>query len=65
MSESAKLNNELDLDSYAFEDQIKNLTKKDFDGHTEFKYLTYKERLLWLSQAVRFSFKFSKKKDKK
>ncbi len=43
-----------------FKNQLKNLSKTDFDGHTEFRNLSYKDRLLWLSRAVRFSKKYSK-----
>ncbi len=44
-----------------FEEQIKKLSKTDFNGHTEFIKLSYEEKLLWLSQAVQFSVKYSGK----
>ncbi len=47
-------------DTDKFESQFNKLSKIDFDGHTEFRKLSYKERLMWLSQAVQFSNKHSK-----
>ncbi len=43
-----------------FDIQLNNLSKSDFDGHTEFRNLSYEERLMWLSRAVQFSNKYSK-----
>lgn len=48
------------------EDVFSNLSEKDFDGHTEFKSLTPKKRLQWLSQMSQFLWKVkSQKADKK
>ena len=49
-------------DPEGFGKDISGLSRSDFDGHTEFKKLSYRERLEWLSQTVRFSFKYSKTK---
>ncbi len=46
-----------------FSKDIEALSKSDFDGHTEFRNLSYRERLMWLSQAVQFSVKYSKTKE--
>ncbi len=45
-----------------FGKEMKSLSESDFDGHTEFSNLSFKERLMWLSQAVQFSFKYKKTK---
>jgi len=45
-----------------FSKNIQGLSKSDFDGHTEFRNLSHSERLMWLSQAVQFSTKYSKTK---
>lgn len=42
-----------------FGSQLDDFSKTDFDGHTEFKSLSYEEKLLWLSRAVQFSSKYS------
>jgi len=47
-------------DTDQFDIQFNKLSKIDFDGHTEFRKLSYRERLMWLSQAVQFSNKHSK-----
>jgi len=45
-----------------FGKRLSDLSSSDFDGHTEFKNMSYTERLKWLSQAVLFSVKYSKTK---
>lgn len=42
-----------------FDEQLKKLSETDFDGHTEFRKLSYEEKLLWLSQSVQFFNKYS------
>ena len=61
MSEYSSIKLKLKKDIKRFDSQLKNLTEKDFDGHTEFKNLSYKEKLIWLSQAVQFYYKYSNK----
>lgn len=44
------------------EDNISNIIKKlsqaDFDGHTAFHTLTPEQKLLWLSHAVQFTYRY-------
>ena len=42
------------LDKSAIASLISKCSKTDFDGHTEFKKLTAKEKILWLSNTVYF-----------
>ncbi len=37
---------------------IKNLSEEDFDGHTEFRRLTPEQKLIWLSRAVQFTYRY-------
>jgi len=53
-----------DKSGKSFEEILHNIPSSDFDGHTEFKNLSPKQRLEWLSHAVQFAYKYSKNRDK-
>ncbi len=46
-------------------DIIKSCSQEDFDGHTDFKKMTPKQKLLWLSNVAYFVYKTKAKKIKK
>jgi hypothetical protein len=55
-------------DQKAFYKTLKKLSKKDFNGHSNFNNISLEERLEWLSQVAQFNYiikKNIKKKNKK
>lgn len=40
-----------------WDEELKGLSEKDFDGHTEFEKLSAGKRLEWLSQMAKFLWK--------
>ncbi len=53
----------VDSKDATFEERLKKLDRKNFDGHTEFRKHSYGQRLMSLSQAVIFPQKYSKTKE--
>jgi hypothetical protein len=45
-----------ELETSAGGPQFMNLEAADFDGHTEFAYMSAEQRLAWLSHIARFIF---------
>jgi hypothetical protein len=44
----------IDTNLAKFKDILKETSRSDFDGHTEFYRLTPEQRLFWLSQCAQF-----------
>ena len=44
------------------QDILKKCSEKDFDGHTDFKKMTPKQKLLWLSNTAYFVYQTTSKK---
>ncbi len=43
-----------DDDWRIFKERLARCRPEDFDGHTDFRKLTYEQRLEWLAQAAQF-----------
>jgi len=52
-------------DQKAFYKTLKKLSKKDFNGHSNFNNISLEERLEWLSQVAQFNYIIKKNIKKK
>ena len=58
-------NNNKEQDLKEFREALSQLSKEDFDGHTDFVSLSVREKLTWLSELNYFRFVVKKNKSLK